>query len=204
MPLQLASPPSNAYDVVAESLSRVSAAGGAANALTNVADPGRLNAGLPHRLYVLSAEDLAQGRHLDNARLIGWRFLLQNGGKTIGAAELACDARGANLRFVSMDTGPFAQATRDAVARAEKLDSVQRGHYELRVLRAASVYTMALWLKDLDGSDDVVIPIGPGPAQGSGAEGGAAPTQSPGEFVQGLRGAASDQLGFDSTPPDRG
>ena len=201
MALQLASPPPSAYDLVAEGLSRVSTAGGAAQTLAAVTDASRLNAALPHELYSLAASDIAKGSHLERAQPIGWRFLVQNGGRTIGAVELASDPGGRNLRFASLDTGPFAQATRDAVARAEGLDKVRSGHYELRVLRASSIYVMALWLKDLDGSDDIVIPIQVQTPLGPASEGGAALPQSAGEFMEGLRSVAADEVAFDSSPP---
>jgi hypothetical protein len=200
VPLQLASPPSRAYELLAESLSRVSTAGGAAETFANVADPSRLNAALAHQVFSLGATDIAQGSHIERAKLVAWRFLLQNGAKTIGAAELACDSRGGNLRFSSLDTGPFAQATRNAVDQAERLNSVRDGRYELRVLRAPAIYVMALWLKNLQGPQDIVIPIQAG-SRGPASAGGAPLPQSAGEFVRSLRPVAAEELAFDSSPP---
>jgi len=209
MGLQLPAPPADGYDVLRQAITRLSTAGGAAAQATNVSDPSKLQAALPHEVYTLGSTDITQGRHLSRARLTSWRFLLQYGSKTIAAIELACDARGGKLRFASIDSGPLAQGTRDAVSHAEALNSVQAGSYELRVLKAPSVYVMALWLKNLEMGDDIVIPIStPAPAGAAHpslvrrleSAGGAPLAQSPTDFIQGLRSAAVTSLRFDSRP----
>jgi hypothetical protein len=202
MPLQLASPPSNAYDLIAQAISRLSVAEGASDRVTKVEDPSLLNAALPHQVYTLGSREIAQGRDLDSARLVGWRFLIDYGARTIAAVDLSCDAQGGNLRFASLETGPFAQGTRDVVAQAEQSDPVRTGSYELRVLRAPSVYTMAVWLKNQAGGDDIVIPINPGQTTAGGpASGGGAPSpQGPDDVLAAMRDAANTSLRFDSTP----
>jgi hypothetical protein len=202
VPLQLSNPPANAYQLLVQAIIRVSAAGGAASEIANVADPSRLSSVLPHKVYTLGASQIAQGRDLDRARLTGWRFLIQYGTKVLAAAELSCDPTGANVRFSSIDVGPFAKATRDVVMAAERLESVRRGSYELRVLRAPSVYAMAVWLKNLEQGEDIVLRIDPtAQAQTSGqAIGGDRWTQSSSQFVQSIRPAAKQSLSFDSRP----
>jgi hypothetical protein len=199
MALQLPSPPPNTYDLIRQAISGLSVAGGVADQVTKVADPSRLNAALPHKVYTLGSADIARGRNLDYAQLVAWRFLIQYGLITLADLEFLCDAQGGNLRFSSLNTGPFAQGTRDVVARAEALDPVRQGSYELRALRAPSVYVMAVWLKDLSGQNDIVLPIAPGPT----ALTGGAPRSS-NDFLQGLRSAATTSLGFDSTPQPGG
>ena len=127
MPLQLPNPPAKAYQLLVEAISRASGAGGAMTKILSVPDPSKLSSVLPHQVYTLGASQIAQGRHLDRAGLTAWRFLIQDGSKVLAAAELSCDPKGANLRFSSIDVGPFATATRDVVMMAERLDSVRRG-----------------------------------------------------------------------------
>jgi hypothetical protein len=143
---------------------------------------------------------IAQRQNVNSARLVAWRFLIQYGTRTLGAIELSCDSRGQNLRFASFDTGPFAQGTRDAVAIAENIPSVSAGSYELRLLKAPSVYAAALWLKNFLGKDDIVIPITPtGPGQPASLGGGPSP-QGPREFLDGIQVAAAAAQQFDSAP----
>ena len=210
MPLQLPDVPPTAHALITGAISRLSLAEGGASTVTKVADPSKLNVALPHRVYTIGSDDIARGRNLNRAQLVAWRFLIQYGTQTIGAIELSCDVAGGNLRFASVDTGPFAQETRNVVQHAELLDAVVRGSYELRVLKAPSVYAMAAWLKNLAGSDDVVIPIDPehpvttNSARNASIAGGAAsPVQGPAGFLASLQPTAKTALGFDSTPPTK-
>jgi hypothetical protein len=205
MPLQLASPPANAYQLIAQAISRLSTVGGSVERVTSVNDPSKLSAALPHMVYVMRNDAIAQGQNVDNARLVAWRFLIQYGTQTLGAIEFSCDSRGQNLRFASLDTGPFAQGTRDAVTIAEGLSSVRAGSYELRALKAPSVYAMALWLKNLQGRDDIVIPITPaGPGPQAASKGGAPLPQDPREFLGGIQADAAAAQQFDSMPSSGG
>lgn len=207
MPLQLPAAPPNAYALVTAAISRLSFSGGAAaNLVTRVADPSRLSAAVQHQVYLLSAADIAAGRNLDKARLVAWRFLIQYGSKIIGAVELACDAQGSNLKFANLDAGPFAQGTYNVVARAEGLDAVIHGAYELRLLKAPSVYTVAVWLKNLKGGSDIVLPVPDSPAAAAKAAMlGGAPALDAGNFVGSLKAPALQALRFDSRPrPDGG
>jgi hypothetical protein len=200
MPLQLPTPPPNAHSLIVEAIGRLSTAAGAANVVTGVDNPSLLNAALPHRVYTLGGADILQLRNLDRARLVAWRFLIQYGSKTVAAVEFACDASGANLRFAKLDAGPFAQGTRDAVAQAEKLDSVKDASYEVRVLKAPSVYVIALWLKNQGTGDDIVMPINQSQAGGPATGGGPQLPQKPTEFLKALRPSARTALTFNSAP----
>ena len=203
MAIQLGSPPPNIYDLVAQGISRVSGNDGAGARIANVEDPSKLNAALPHKVYTLGATDLVRGSNLNQARLVAWRVLIQYGKETIAAAELNCDLLGNNLKFAGIDIGPFAKKTHDLVEALETSDVVHRGSYELRALRASSVYVMALWLKNLSGGEDIVlqIPSAPGPAKLG--IGGAMPLGST-DFVNSLRGKAADTLRFDNRPQSDG
>jgi len=204
MTLQLATPPEQVYGMIADALSRLSLASGAADRVTRVADPSRLAAALPHRVYTLRSTDIVRLRNLDVAHLVAWRFLIEYGGRTLAAIEFSCNVLGGDLRFASLDTGPFAQGTADAVRLVEQVERVEAGSYELRVLKAPSVYTMALWLHNLDAGDDIVLPIMPAGSGPLPATGGSPLAQSPSQFLGDLRSAAETTLrsGAAAPPPD--
>lgn len=202
MPIRLREPPANAYQLVAQALSDVSGVpGNTGDRLNQVRDPSRINAALPHTVYSLGSIEIARGENIDRAaRLVAWRFLVQDGSRTIGAIEFSCDIRGQNLRFASFDTGPFAEETRLAVQRAEGMTAIQRTNYEPCLLRASGVYLVALWLKSLEGGEDIVVPLNPGgPNRPPATIGGALP-QSSRDLLGELRGPADVALGFDSRP----
>jgi len=201
MPLRVATPPPGAYDLVAQAVASVSTAGGAASAVVAVRDPARLNATIPHRVYSLTSPQISSGQNVNRARFLAWRFLIQDGSRVVAAVELAGDAQGRNLRFASLESGPFVQGTRNAVTMAEGLDTVRASNFELRVLKLASVYAMALWLKNLDGGEDLIIPIQPAGAVGTqpATEGGSMP-QPPRSFLQSLQEVARVTLDNNDAP----
>jgi hypothetical protein len=201
VPLQLSTPPSNFYEIVAQALSRVSATGGSADSVTNVSDPSKLNAALPHKVYALGNSDILRGSNLNKAQLVEWRVLIQYGPNTVAAMELTCNPQGDSVRFASLNMGPFAQRTRQLIESVETFEPVKRGLFEPRMLKAPSVYTVALWLKDLQGSADIVIPMGT--PQDARAGGGAMP-QTTTDFVGGLRGSAETAQRFDGRPQPGG
>jgi hypothetical protein len=197
VPLQLPTPPSDFYAIVAQALSRVSATGGAADHVTNVPDPSRLNAAFAHKVYALDNSDIVRSNQISRARLVAWRVLIQYGPKTVAAMELNCDSQGANIRFASLDMGPFAQRTRQLAESVETFDTVHRGLFEPRMLRMPSVYAVALWLKDLQGTADIVLPMG---SPQRAATGGDAMPQTTGDFVKSLRGQAETMRSVDTRP----
>jgi len=201
MTLQLATPPDSVYEMIADAISRLSFASGPADQVTRVADPSRLAAALPHRVYTLRSTDVVRGRNLQRARLAAWGFLIEYGTRTLAAIEFSCNILGQNLRFASLDTGPFAKGTADAVGVVEQLEEVQESSFELRVLKAPSVYCVALWLRNLDAGDDIVLPIMPvGPGRFPRLA-GLHLTQSPQQFLDDLRGAATAPFDSDPTIP---
>jgi len=72
-------------------------------------------------------------------------------------------------------------------------------------LKAPSVYMMAVWLKNLAGGDDIVVPIPTGSTAAGTTLGGAVPLAKSGNtFVQDLRSAAAASLAFDNRPQPGG
>lgn len=199
MTIQVVKPPPEAYRLVSDAIVGLATSSGAAEELKKVNDPSKLSAVLPHKVYSLDADDIARGRDLNRARLIAWRFLILDGQTAVGSVELACSPGGGNLRFASFNVGPFVGGTRAAVRLLENLPNVRSGSFELRALRAPSVYAMAIWLKDLGGSNDIIFPLAPS-AGPSGPVGGLPPIQTSSNFLESLKTTAEIARTFDSAP----
>lgn len=123
--------------------------------------PGALTAVLPHRMFEIDLADLASGRGVDAARPVGWRWLVHDGVHTVGAVEVADSGTG---QLVARYTeGPFTTCTDAAVATVRSLPQIERGFYELRLLHIPGLYTVALWLADLVGWQDLLVPLAPAP-----------------------------------------
>jgi hypothetical protein len=112
-----------------------------------------------HDVYSPRVDDLAAGRGLSAAERVAVAFLVMDGSRAVASVEHDTE-RGA----VSSTEGPFSEATAEAIRRAEADPELADGDYELRELRVPGLYLMAVWLKDLSGDGDVVIPLEPAPA----------------------------------------
>jgi hypothetical protein len=157
MAIKLGSAPSEGMTVVQQglaTLNRVSARrallGGA---LVNV------SVLQPQEVYNLSLDALAQGADLSGAKPAGWRYFISDGQEPIEAASLSPRAGGAGLEFVGVNQGELIKDASQAMIAAEKLDVVQQKDYEVRWLQIPALYVQGVWLKDLEGAEDRVLPF---------------------------------------------
>jgi hypothetical protein len=86
-------------------------------------------------------------------------------GAVLAAAEFPAGAGDPQGADAHLNAGPFAQATADAVRQAEALPEVHAGTFEVRLLRIAGVYLVALWLKSDGAGEDRLIPLAPAPSE---------------------------------------
>jgi hypothetical protein len=127
-------------------------------ALTESAPRG-VSISAAHEVYSAGVDELAAGAGLANATPVARAFLVMDGSNAVASVEQDIEGGG-----VSSTEGPFTDATAKAIRRAEEDPQLADGDYELRALRVPGLYLMAVWLKDLDGDGDVVIPLEPAPA----------------------------------------
>jgi hypothetical protein len=97
-----------------------------------------------------------------------------------------------------VNEGPFVKATAAAQKAASKLPQVRDGKVEARVIRVPALYVMALWLKDLEGDRDVIVPMAPSPPF---LEANRPYTER--EFLKALAGPAKARAGFSNAPEAR-
>ncbi len=141
----------------------------------------------PHRVYTIGREAILRDVLLSTAVPVAWRYLLVTQEAAVSAAELS-DKGDGGLAFSEVNDGPFVQATIEALTTAEALDEVQRGDFELRLLKIPAVYVVALWLHSE--TDDLIIPMAPAPR---GVTAGRA--YSADDLLQALRPLALRSLG---------
>lgn len=172
MSMKLATPPATALAAVAGALDHLQtrnalAMGGGGptrgpRALARVGH-GRLTAAAPHPVYTLTLEQLARGAGLQEAQLVGWRYLLEDdGGRVLGFAETTPEqGGGAPVTLRALGTGGGAQAVRDALVDLEARDLGDHDR-ELRLLRVPALSIAALWLAAPGGDLMAVLPPAPG------------------------------------------
>lgn len=100
---------------------------------------------LPHEIYVLELLDIRGGGGLQNARSIGWRYLLP------GAlnAPLAADVQssGGSHHLSVLDRGVFPRHTVTALEMLQQDARVQAQDFVLRLLAFPAARFRAIWLK---------------------------------------------------------
>jgi hypothetical protein len=201
MPIEYPKPPAEADKAAADGVLEVHRAETRgrvrARSLREIGDGGRRLAS-PHAVFNLGLADLAKPGTLANAPMTAWRYLVEEAGAAVASAEVGVDAKGAVRGLDHVNEGPFVKATAPAQKAAAKLPQIRDGRVEARIVRIPALYVMALWLKDLEGDDDVIVPMAPAPPY---LEANRPYTEQ--EFLRALSGPAKARATF-SNAPDAG
>jgi hypothetical protein len=163
MPLQVAKPPIAARKAVHSMLGRVVAAHADHVSALRSASPSSVAISTPHRVAVLGLDRIHSGMSLRSAaHKKGWRFFVHDGDKVVATANSSITGKGKH-GFAHITDGRFVGGTERAIRRAELLESVQKGRFEPLLLQVPAIHVVALWLRNLDHDDDLIIPISPAP-----------------------------------------
>jgi len=194
MGLRFSEPPPQALQVLMEGL-RLKEGAPLIRGL-EVRGDERVDVAAPHMLYTVDLDELIEHRSLTTARPAAWRYLIVKDDTLVGSAELATgkDKYSAE-RLASTSQSPFDEETNIVLAVASALPEVERGSFEVGVLRIPAIYVMALWLRDQEGTANLFIPMKPAP---SPLEAHVPYPEK--RFVSILIDLARPQLEFDSSP----
>lgn len=187
MPLRFAPEPVNGTRLVQTGLRRLAARPSYLSPI--VSDFSSLQVSQPHLVYDLRAEAIAGGGGLETATLSGLRYLVEDGSTPVAAAEVSMDGTGSATALANLNYGPYVQATAEALTEVATLTAVAAGLYEVRLLRFAAIYLMALWLRSDSGGADIIYPLAPAP---TGLNAGQA--YSPEDLVQIVRPLAQERV----------
>ncbi len=198
MGIRYATPPAGAEEFAATGLTEVvrtatmKTPGGATLAMTPVE---QINLASAHPVHNVGLDALAARRPLAEASRTGWRYLVDSGGAPVASTEVSVDAAGQPTAFAQVNEGPFVAATARALDQVERRPEVAGGDYEIRLLKVPALYVVTLWLKDLNGDRDLVVPLDPAPPY---LEPGRIYTET--EFLETLAEPARQRLEFDDSP----
>jgi hypothetical protein len=157
-----------AFEVVHQTLSSRALGTGFSLPALCKADPATLSLAMPHRVELLTLDDLRGKATPGKEKAACWRFLVLRRDEPIAAAT-AFEAEDGPFAFGDLSEGPFVKGTADAVHRAEALAEVQNGQFEAVLLVVPARYVVALWLQDVAsggadgrfGDADLLIAIPP-------------------------------------------
>jgi hypothetical protein len=168
MGIRYATPPAQAAEFATAGLTELfrtaamKASGGVAFTV-NPVEKERISLASAHPIYNVGLDALTARRPLTEARQTGWRYLVHSDGATVASSEVSVDAAGRPNAFARVNEGPFVGATAQALNQIDQRPEVAGGNYEIRLLKVPALYVVALWLKDLNGDRDLVVPLAPAP-----------------------------------------
>ena len=172
---------------------RFKTAGGAALTTTAAENVSLTSA---HEMRHVGLTALTGHRPLDDSQTVGWRYLVEAGGSAVASAEVGTEAAGGST-FTALNEGPFVEATAEALRALESRPEVAASDYRVRMLKVPALYVAALWLEDLEGDEDLVLPLPPAPPFLDTSR-----LYREQEFLDTLAGPARERLAFDDTPQE--
>lgn len=123
----------------------------------------------PHRVGTIPLDSIRSGRSLkDIARIDeeNLRILVRRRrGKSSDIdpiAAVSVTGQDGGFHLGEVESGGLVKGTEDAIRSAESMNAVRAGNYKAKLVLASALYVTSLWLEDLHGNDDILIPL-PGP-----------------------------------------
>jgi hypothetical protein len=117
----------------------------------------------PHPVYNLGVQDIAEGRGITAAVFGGWRFLLTEKGRAIGAAEVMGTEPIGTFRIAGVNVGPYVASTAAALQALPDQFKAESREWTLRMLRIPALFIWAVWFHEVSGTGDQFFPLGPAP-----------------------------------------
>jgi hypothetical protein len=153
-------PPAEALNVARAGLRRLCETGAVSSPALRRVPIDQLRLTRPQPVYLLGLDELRDGRGLDAARSIGWRYFVEADdlAQPLALAETVALADGSQT-FAHLNYGPFVAGTAAALSAAEQTTAMDA---EIRLLHVPALYFVALWLLQ-DSGDPVLVPVAPVP-----------------------------------------
>ncbi|MGE5342880.1 MAG: hypothetical protein ACM3SY_15510 [Candidatus Omnitrophota bacterium] len=146
---------------------------------------------MPHPIYVLNPEDIVSGDGFANARLIGWRQLVDG-----HALEVYVNEQGEET-FAGMNQGKHMDDMIHKLRVMKHHTRVKHSDFDVAVITIPALYTMALWLRARKPEEDLIIPVGPTHPKLSNDP---RTIFTPGEFLELLKEDAAKRINFAPVP----
>jgi len=116
---------------------------------------------IPHRIFNLQRDEILNGKGLEVAKLIGWRYILKEDRSQGYVIEIGVDAQKDEHFFTHSNEGDHVNNFISQYHILSQKDNVtEQKNYELNVLRVPSCYVFAIWLKE-ENEQDIIIPLAP-------------------------------------------
>jgi hypothetical protein len=119
MPIHAPNPPAAALEAVRNTVRSFAEEAMFRTPALRAAQPDQLTINEPHQVFLLGLDDLRAGADLSKARLVGWRYLVQEGDRVIATAESALAGQGDRQVFSASMKG-HSSLRRQRLSRRQK------------------------------------------------------------------------------------
>ena len=174
MALEIAQPPSQSLQALSAALPRLAARVGItshAPLITRTLEmttqhPSALQVApvtpvLSSPVFILGLDAIANRIGLAATRQVFWTHLLPSEGDAVVAADVKSD----HHEFAALTQGPHPSAFLQQVRTLQGSPAMEGHSYQLAQLRIPALHVTAVWLRDKDGKNDILIPIAPTPPE---------------------------------------
>ena len=114
--------------------------------------------GIP--VYHLGLTTINDETNLGTAVLTTWRFLLTQNNVTIASADVGV-GEGREPVFAQVNEGRLVEGLAQAIKAIQEFIAAAEDEFEVRLLSVPALYTLALWLVNTGGHQDLIVPIAP-------------------------------------------
>ena len=154
-------PPNEVREVFASTARKWARRGWFSTPLLRQSHRSELSLGASHPVYVMSLPKASSEEGLAHAELVRWRYLIFRAEQAIACAEAVRRVQTGKevWTFLRIGEGPVVQATANSMREAEQFPEVGSGSYQMRLLLVPFRSVAALWLKDLQGNHNLLLPL---------------------------------------------
>ncbi len=136
--------------------------------MTNInADPNDHSSHMPHKVFIISIEDVLSGKRLTEAEHVAWRYVFRGDDQSSHVAEVSVDAANDSHTFHHINHGRHVDGFIKLIEQindhtyAHKNSIVLEKEYEVSLLRIPRCYVMAVWFKGADHEHEFLVPLAP-------------------------------------------
>ena len=185
--------PSTVLPAALQALSSLSAVPDARGGQSPLSGLSLIHEPLP--VYSLPLDGLGQNSVFKDAKPVSWRvFVVDGQDEPVGAAEVVVPP-GGGLAALCLGYTQGRQVISSGRVLSDAEGPAVEGRYEPRFLEIPGLGATAVWLRNLEGNEDRIIPVDPVPRfLRMKAE------YTPSEFLDHVRSAASKRLQFEDAP----
>ncbi|MFT6843095.1 MAG: hypothetical protein ACJASR_001869 [Psychroserpens sp.] len=115
---------------------------------------------IPHKVYNMQRDDILDGKGLEVAKLVGWRYILQDDDQQFHVVEVGTDDSD-NHNLTEFNEGDHVNNFVSTYNGLDNHSSVSKKDFEINVLRVPACHVLAIWLKGDGNDDEIIIPLAP-------------------------------------------